>query len=217
MKKCIKCAILLSIFVTAMTASAQEVNTSMIDFAKTQIPGYLVNVPNATIELADGAFRNMMENQYGLKASKESGFRAYLNQNFRPFGTENFDIYYTVTEFGKKKSRTTQLVLIVCTGNMNAVTPANNPETDKAIKSFLAEFAPKVQAYGQRLKAEQLKQQISKIESSKNSVEKEQEKTTKQIEKLNQSLGEMAKKKADYEKQISELQAELKDIESKLP
>ncbi len=212
-----KCIILLSIFVAALTVSAQEVNTSMIDFNKTQVSGYLVNIPDATIELADGAFRNMMENRYGLKASKESGFRAYLNQNFQPFGTENFDIYYTVTEFGKKKSKTTQLVLIVCTGNMNAVTPASKPETDQAIKTFLAEFAPKVQAYGQQLKAEQLKEQIAKLEASKSSVEKEEEKATKQIEKLNQSLGEMAKKKADYENQISKLQSELKEIESKLP
>lgn len=211
-----KCILLLSIFVAALTATAQEVNTSMIDFAKTQIPGYLVNIPNATIELADGAFRNIMETRYGLKASKESGFRAYLNQSFQPFGTENYDIYYTVTEFGKKKSKTTQLVLIVCTGNMNAVTPANKPETDQAIKTFLTEFAPKVQAYGQQLKAEQLKEQIAKLEASKASVEKEQEKTTKQIEKLNQSLEEMSKKKADYDNQISKLQSELKEIEKNL-
>lgn len=196
--------------------TAQTVNTSMIDFAKTQYPGYLVNVSNASVDMVDAAFRDLLENKYALKSSKESGFRAYLNQPFSPFGGENFDIYYAVSEFGKKNNKTTQLSLIVCTGNMNAVTPSNKPETDAAIKKFLSDFAPQVEAFALKQQANALKEKISKLNSEKDSYAKDIDKTNKQIDKLKGNIEDLQKKISDKDKEIQSVQDALNDLEKKM-
>ncbi len=193
-----------------------QVNTSMIDFAKTQYPGYLVNVSNASVDMVDAAFRDLLENKYALKSSKESGFRAYLNQPFSPFGGENFDIYYMVSEFGKKNNKTTQLSLIVCTGNMNAVTPSNKPETDAAIKKFLSEFTPQVEAFALKQQANELKAKIEKLNSEKDSYAKDIDKTNKQIDKLKGNIEDLKKKISDKDNEIKNVQDALNDLEKKM-
>lgn len=193
--------------------SAQEVNTSMIDFNKSQYPGYLLNMKNASVEVVESTMRNIFENDYNLKASKEGGFRAYLNQQFAPFGSENYDIYFNVAEFGKKKNKVTQLSMIVCTGNMNAISSANNPDVDNAIRHFLKNFAPKVQAYENQQQVNALKEQLAKLENTKKSLEKDQDKTNKQIEKLNKTLEKNDQNIKETDRQIEKVKAELKEVE----
>ncbi len=208
-----KLFLLLTIALGVFALSAQEVNTSMIDFNKSQYPGYLVNIKNASIDQVDAAVRNFFENEYNLKASKEGGFRAYLNQQFAPFGSENYDIYYNVTEFGKKNKKTTQLAMIVCTGNMNAVTSANNPDVDNAIRHFLKKVTPKVEEYKSMQEVNALKAEIEKLEGTRKSLEKEQDKTNKQIDKLKSNLEKNNKKIAETDEAIAKLRAQLKGMQ----
>lgn len=196
-------------FVT-MTISAQDVKTSMITFGKSQYSGYLLNMKGASVEVVDATVRDIFETQYNLKASKESGFRAYLNQPFAPFGSENFDIYYTVSEFGKKKDKTTQVSMIVCTGNMNAITSANNPDADNAIRYFLKNIPPKVEQYNNQQEINALKEKMAKLQNTKESLEKDNDKAQKQIEKLKQNMDKNNEKIKETEKSISELQEQLK-------
>jgi len=198
-------------FVT-LTLSAQDVKTSMITFGKSQYPGYLLDVKGASVELVDATIRDMFETQYNLKASKESGFRAYLNQPFAPFGSENFDIYYTVSEYGKKKDKTTQVSMIVCTGNMNAITSANNPDADNAVRYFLKNIPPKIEQYSSQQEINALKEQLAKLQSTKESLEKDQDKTQKQIDKLKQTMEKNDAKIKETDKAISKVQEQLKAL-----
>lgn len=203
--------LLLVAFVT-LTISAQDVKTSMVNFGKSQYSGYLLNIKGASVDLVDATIRDMFETQYNLKASKESGFRAYLNQPFAPFGSENFDIYYNVSEYGKKKDKTTQVSMIVCTGNMNAITTANNPDADNAIRTFLANIPPKIEQYSNQQEINMLKEQLAKLQSTKESLEKDNDKTQKQIEKLNKNIEKNNEKIKEIEKTISKVQEQLKAL-----
>lgn len=208
-----KLFVLLTIVVIAVTASAQKLHTSMVEFGKSQYPGYLFNMKNVSVETLDATLRDIFENQYNLKASKESGFRAYRNQQFAPFGSENYDIFFNVIEFGKKKEKTTQVVLLVCKGNMNAVTPSTDPQVDAAIRKFLQKLPAKVEEYQIRKPIIEKKEQIAKLDANKQSLIKEQEKINGQIEKLQLNQNEISKKIQDNEEAISKLQAEVEALE----
>ena len=211
-----KVFVLVAVVFAAFTLSAQEVNTSMIDFGKSQYSGYLLNLKNASVDLVESTMRNLMENQYNLKASKENGYRAYLSQPFAPFGPDNYDIYFNVSEFGKKKNKTTQLAMIVTTGNMNAITSANNPDADNAIRYVLKSFAPKVSAYEVQQQINALKEQLAKLESNKKSLQKDQDKNAKQIEKIQKTMEANEKSLKETDAQINKIEQEIKELERQL-
>jgi len=194
-------------FVVAFTtaAFAQTAKESMITLGKQQLSGYLIDIPGADVKTVDAAFRDKLEKQYNLKASSESGFRAYLNQAFKPFGTENYDMYYTVTEHGKKKNKTTQLNLIVCSGNKNAITSQNNPATADYVKVFLRDFVSYVQEYVAKQNIKEMESQLAKLEKEHKALQKNGDKINKQIEKMNKDLDKNAKEIADKEKEIQNL------------
>lgn len=198
-----------AIVCTCATLSAQKVQESVIDFGKQQIAGYLVNVPSASVDLVDGAFKEKLEKEFSLKSSKENGFRAYINQNMPAFGQENYDIYYKVSEFGKKKNKTTQLTLIVSSGNMNAITSQTNPETAEKIKSFLNNFITYVEEYAKQQEINALQDQLAKLESEKASLEKEQQKINKQIEKLKKENDKVQKDLDNKSTEIKKLQEQI--------
>lgn len=203
----------MTIVVIAVTASAQKLHTSMVEFGKSQYPGYLFNLKNVSVETLDATLRDIFENQYNLKASKESGFRAYRNQQFAPFGSENYDIFFNVIVFGKKKEKTTQLVLLVCKGNMNAVTSSTDPQADAAIRKFVQNLPAKVEEYQIRKPIIEKKEQIAKLEANKQSLIKEQEKINGQIEKLQLNLKDVSNKLQENGEAISKLQAEVEALE----
>lgn len=201
--------VLIAVFCAGSALFAQKVQESIIDFGKQQVAGYLVNVPSATIELVDCTFKEKMEKGFNLKSSKENGFRAYINQNMPLFGTENYDIYYKVSEFGKKKNKMTQLSLIVCSGNMNAITSQNNPETAEKIKNFLSDLEKYVQDYSNQQEISSLEEQLKKLGSEKSSLEKEQEKNEKQITKLQ-------KAQENIKKELEKNSSETKKVEEQI-
>ena len=194
-------------FVVALTttAFAQTAKETMVNMGKQQLAGYIIDIPGADVKTVDAAFRDKLEKQYNLKASSESGFHAYLNQPFKPFGTENYDMYFTVNEFGKKKNKTSQLALIVCSGNMNTITSQNNPATADYVKVFLRDFVSYVQEYVAKQNIKEMEKQLSKLNKELKVLEKNKNKINKQIEKLNKELDKNAKDIAEKEKEIKDL------------
>ncbi len=211
-----KIFILTLVLSSALAISAQSAKESLITFGKQQLSGYIIDIPNADVSSADAAFRDKLENRYNLKGTKESGFRAYLNQPFAPFGTANYDIYYTVSEYGKKKNRTTQLSLIVCTGNMNAISSQNDPGTADYILVFLNDFVNYIDTYNLQQKATSLEDQITKLNKEKNDLEKSQSKVDKQIDKLNKEKEEYLQKVQLKNEEIEKMKSELNDVQKSL-
>lgn len=206
-----KLALLVFVIAFASMASAQTVKESMVNMGKQQLSGYLLDIPGADMKTVEAAFRDKLEKNYNLKASSESGFRAYLNQPFKPFGSANYDLYFTVSEHGKKKNKVSQLSFIVCSGNYNAITSNNDPTTADYVKVFLRDFTEYVQEYVAKQNISALESQLAKLKKEEKALNKDKDKMNKQIEKLNKGLDKNAKKLEEKEKQIDKLQ---KDIDS---
>ncbi|MCQ2283919.1 MAG: hypothetical protein MJZ57_03340 [Bacteroidales bacterium] len=211
-----KLFILLAIVCAGTALSAQKVQESVIDFGKQQVPGYLVNIQNASVDLVESAFKEKLEKEYGLKGTKESGFRAYINQNLKYIGPDNYDIYFTVGEFGKKKNKTTQLTVIVSTGNMNAITTQNNPDVADKIMKFLSDFVSYVQEYSMQQQINALNDQLSKLNNEKSGLEKDQAKNQKQIEKLQKDQEKIAKQLDQNANDIKKVEDQISTIKKQM-
>lgn len=206
-----KLALLVFVIAFASVASAQTVKESMVNMGKQQLSGYLLDIPGADMKTVEAAFRDKLEKQYNLKASSESGFRAYLNQPFKPFGSANYDLYFTVSEHGKKKNKVSQLSLIVSSGNYNAITSSTDPTTADYVKVFLRDFTAYVQEYVAKQNISALESQLAKLKKEEKALNKDKNKMNKQMEKLNKSLDKNAKQLEEKGKEIDKLQ---KDIDS---
>ncbi|MBO7648739.1 MAG: hypothetical protein J6S48_05205 [Bacteroidales bacterium] len=211
-----KLVLLAFVIAFAATASAQTVKESMVNMGKQQLSGYLIDIPGADMKTVEAAFRDKLEKQYNLKASSESGFRAYLNQPFQPFGSANYDLYFNVSEHGKKKNKVSQISLIVCSGNMNTITSQNDPTTADYVKVFLRDFVSYVQEYVAKQNLNELENQMAKLVKEKNSLEKDQTKINKQIQKLNKDLEKNAQKTVEKEEKIKDLQKEIDSAKKQL-
>ncbi|MBQ4441628.1 MAG: hypothetical protein II899_05945 [Bacteroidales bacterium] len=211
-----KLALLAFVVAFAAIASAQTAKESMVNMGKQQLSGYLLDIPGADMKTVEAAFRDKLEKQYNLKASSESGFRAYLNQPFQPFGSANYDLYFNVSEHGKKKNKVSQISLIVCSGNMNTITSQNDPTTADYVKVFLRDFVSYVQEYVAKQNLNELENQMAKLVKEKNSLEKDQTKINKQIQKLNKDLEKNAQKTVEKEEKIKDLQKEIDSAKRQL-
>ncbi|MCR4964353.1 MAG: hypothetical protein K6A41_01710 [Bacteroidales bacterium] len=211
-------------------ASAQNVKESTVSFNKTQVSGYLANINGYTMDVVDLAMRTKLEKEFGLKSSKEGSYRAYLNQPCSVFGPDSYDIYYQVSEFGKKKNRTTQVSFVLSSGNMNTITSSNNPEIARRVKNFLNDFLSTVPNFAASQEVEALEAQLEKLNKEKASLDNEIaknnksiEKAHKQIEKINKNIDKSQKKieKVDEKvakkiKEIEEVQVKIKEAKSSM-
>ncbi len=210
--------LLLTAFICSTVAlCAQNVQETNVRISKQDVSGYVLTIPATSADLVESAIKDKFENENKLKASKESGYRAYLNQPFPSFGLENYDIYYKVEEVGKKANKAAEVSLIVCSGNMNAITSQTKPETASSIKKFLEGISGYVQQYAAKQQLEEMTSQLDKLKKDKESLEKSNDKINKDIEQLNQSfeknkksIDEKETSIKDLENQISKIKAEIK-------
>ncbi len=207
---------LLTILGLVCTLSAQNVHESMIKFGKEKISGYTLSIPSANSDLVYAALRERMEKNYNMKGSKEGKFRAYLNQPFAPFGTANYDIYYNVTESGKKGAKTALLSFIVCSGNMNTITSENNPETATAIKAFLNDLGTYIHEYSLQQQANTLQEKLNKLNKDQKALEKDKAKAEKQIEKLQKEISEIDKKHQANAEEIRKIESDLNAVKNRM-
>ena len=207
---------LLVVFGLIFTLSAQNVHESPIKFGKQKISGYELSIPSANAELVYAALRERMEKNYNLKGSKEGKFRAYLNQPFAPFGSANYDMYYNVTETGKKGAKTALLSFIVSSGNMNAITSENNPETATAIKAFLNDLGTYIHEFSLQQQANTLQEKLDKLNKDQKSLEKDKAKAEKQIEKLQKEISDIDKKHQANAEEIRKIESDLNAVKNRM-
>ncbi len=204
------------VFGLIFTMSAQNVHESPIKFGKQKISGYELSIPSANSELVYAALRERMEKNYNMKGSKEGKFRAYLNQPFAPFGSANYDMYYNVTETGKKGAKTALLSFIVSSGNMNAITSENNPETATAIKAFLNDLGTYIHEFSLQQQANNLQEKLDKLNKDQKSLEKDKAKAEKQIEKLQKEISEIDKKHQANAEEIRKIESDLNAVKNRM-
>ena len=196
-----KIATLLALVCALCSLSAQRVNETVTLFGKDQLKGFTINIDNTPINIVNDAIAYKFSNAYGLKGSKKKGFQVYENQNCSAFGDARYDIYYTTNEIGKKKDKSTQVTLVVSTGNMNCVTFSNDPRTSRNIVLFMEGLDQDVEAYKTKLRIEELKDDLANLEKERQSLEKDKQKV---LDKLESTNSEIKKISDDIEKKTSE-------------
>jgi valyl-tRNA synthetase len=204
-------------------ASAQNVKESTVKFNKTQVSGYLANINGYTMDVVDLAMRTKLEKEFQLKASKEGSFRAYLNQPCATFGPDSYDIYYQVSEFGKKKNKTTQISFIITKGNMNAITSSTDPDIARRVKNFLDDFLATVPSFAISQQIEALEAELAKLQKEKASLDNEVAKNNKaiakenkKIEKINKNIEKSQKKIEKLGEKIEKKQVEIDGVQAKI-
>lgn len=185
MKKLLAFLILVFVF---GSLSAQKVNETVTLFGKDQLTGFTTNISQATPEIVEQALANKFEKDFSLKGSKKKGYYVYMNQAIPVFGEARYDLYFTTTEIGKKKNKSTQVTLVVSTGNQNCISFSSDPRTSRNIVSFLETLPNDVDAYKKNLRINELKESIASLEKDKASLEKDQEKVKAKVSKTNEEM-----------------------------
>lgn len=183
-----KIFVLLTLVGVISSLSAQRVNETITMFGKDQLSGFTTNISQATPEIVEQALANKFEKDYALKGSKKKGYYVYLNQPCPAFGEARYDLYFMASEVGKKKNKSTQVNLVVSTGNQNCITFSNDPRTSRNIVAFLENLQTDVDKYNRVLKINELKNAIDNLEKDRLALEKDQEKMKDKINKTNEDM-----------------------------
>lgn len=212
--------VLAAILFAAFTMQAQRENvqeTTIKMTKKTHVSGYTVNMTNYDADAIENALKQKFEKENKMKGSKgDGGFRAYLNQPFVEFGPAQYDIYWRVEEIGKKNNTSLELQMIVSSGNMNAITSRNNPETAAKVKMFLADFVKYVKEYTLNQQLNTLNSQLEKLNDEKKSILDKQTKAEKEIEKLQKDIDKQNEDINNFKKQASDKDASIKELEDQI-
>lgn len=183
-----KILVLLTLVSVLCSLSAQKVNETVIMYGKDQLTGFTTNIAQASPEIVEQALANKLEKDFALKGSKKKGYYVYLNQPCPSFGEARYDLYFMASEVGKKKNRSTQINLVVSTGNQNCITFANDPRTSRNIVTFLENLQTDVDKYNNTLKISELTTLIDNLDKDRLSLEKDQEKVKDKINKTNNDM-----------------------------
>ena len=158
-----KLFVLLTLVFVLGSLSAQKVNETVTMFGKDQLTGFTTNISQATPEIVEQALANKFEKEFLLKGSKKKGYYVYQNQACPAFGEARYDLYFNTAEVGKKKNKSTQVTLVVSTGNQNCVSFSNDPRTSRNIVAFLEKLQSDVDAYNTVLKINELKESLQNL------------------------------------------------------
>lgn len=214
-----KLFVLAAVLFAAFTMQAQNVQETSVKMSKkVSVQGYSVSITTADVATIESALKEKFEKDYKMKGSKaDGGFRAYLAQPFADFGMSNYDIYWKVEEPSKKSNTNYPTIfMIVSSGNMNAITSQNNPETAAKVKIFLTDFVRYIKEYTLNQQLNTLNGQLEKLNSEKSSLLDKQTKTEKDIEKLQSEIEKNQKDVETYKKQISDKDASIKELEEQI-
>lgn len=222
MKKILALVVFASAF---CSLSAQKVNETVVLYGKEQIKGFTINIYDNSPEIVEGALVDKFETQYKLKGSKKKGYHVYENQTCDAFGDARYDIYFTTAEVGKKKDRTTQVILVVSTGNLNCITFSNDPRSSRNIVAFLENLNKDIENYKLKLRIEELRNNLDKLNKERQSLLKEQTKlqekrntTDAEVKRLTEQIGQTsnAEEKESLQKNLKSSQKTLQNLDEKL-
>lgn len=222
MKKILVLVVIASAF---FSLSAQKVNETVVLYGKEQIKGFTINIYDNSADIVEGALADKFETYYKLKGSKKKGYHVYENQTCDAFGDARYDIYFTTTEVGKKKDKTTQVVLVVSTGNLNCITFSNDPRSSRNIVAFLENLNKDIEAYKIKLRIEELRNNLNNLNKDRQSLLKEQTKlqekrnvTDEEVKRLTEQIEQTTspEEKEPLQKNLKSAQKSLQNLDEKL-
>jgi len=205
--------------------SAQKVSETVVLYGKEQIKGFTINIYDNSPDIVEGAIADKFETQYRLKGSKKKGYHVYENQTCDAFGDARYDIYFTTAEVGKKKDKTTQVILVVSTGNLNCITFSNDPRSSRNIVAFLENLNKDIEAYKIKLRIEELRNNLNNLNKEQQSLLKEQTKlqekrnvTDQEIKALTTQIDQTTneEEKQSLQKKLQSAEKSMQSLDEKL-
>jgi len=192
-----KISLILSfVFCCTLFSFAQSVQEQQVTFEKTQVPGYVVRT-NYSADIVNGAVTQKWEKGFGLKASKVSGYKAFLAQKLQTISDQNLDVYVMAKETGKKNAKVTEVTVLVSTGNNNFVSSYNNPDMSAKIKAAVADLIAFTAVYAVEQAVTLNNNNINKLNSEVQKLESEKQKLQKQLNDVDKKIND---KKVEIEK-----------------
>ena len=188
--------ILSLVFCFVAFSFAQSVQEEQVSFEKTQVPGFVVRTNHSVADIT-GAVEQKWEKGWGLKASKASGYKAFLSQKMPTISDQNLDVYVGVKETGKKNAKVTELTVLVSTGNNNFVSSYNNADMAARIKDAITELVEFTAVYSVEQAVTVNNNNINKLNTETQKLESEKQKLQKQINDIDKKISD---KKVEIEK-----------------
>lgn len=186
-------------------AFAQNVTEGNVSFNKSELNGFIINIPGVDSKTAVAAMQEYFSEQSFAKPKTESKFTVYKAQRFTLFGEGSYDIYFNAVDKGKKKDQSVDINLICSMGNMNVVSSNGDATTAANVRNFM-EKCPKI------IEKYQLKQKIEQLKKDMEKAQKEKEKNEKAIKKLQDAMSKATENQNSVIKQYQEYQDLLKSF-----
>ena len=182
---------------------AQYVSESTVTLLKTQVNGFIINVPKADSKSATAAITELMAEHGLAKPKTEDKYTTYKAQKIAAIGDGTYDIYFKAVQKGKKKNVSSDIILVCSWGNLNTISSSNDNNVANNIKTFMSKFPSAVEKYMLKQKIEDLKKEIEK-------ANKEKAKQDKEIKKLQDKIAKANEKHSGLDKQLQDAMNALK-------
>ncbi len=186
-------------------AFAQQVSEAQVTILKTNVNGFIINIPNVDSKAADAAITEFLAEKGLVKPKTEDKYNAYKAQKFSYIGDGTYDIYFKAVQKGKKKDLSSDIIFICSLGNLNTISSVNNPDAAENIKVLMAKFTKAVEKYQLKQKIEDLKKEIEK-------ANKEKAKNDKEIKKLQEKIAKATDKHKGLNTQLEDANNMLKNF-----
>lgn len=203
-----KIALVLVALLFSFTFSfAQTVQEQQVTMGKLPATAFTLKTMHSPAVM-EGAIQQKLEKGMGLKASKYSGYKAFLAQQFPTISNQNLDVYFKSEEVGKKADKVTVVYMLVSTGNNNFITTANDAATAEKIKLYLADVVAYAAEY-------ELEQNIINNTNNIKKLEGEQKKLESNKQKMQKQMNELEKQISDKQLEIDKLKEENAKLQQK--
>lgn len=195
----------LALVVSVSFAFAQQVSEGQVTISKTNVNGFILNIPNVDSKAANAAVTEFLAEKGLVKPKTEDKYNAYKAQKFSYIGDGTYDIYFKAVQKGKKKDLSSDIIFICSLGNLNTISSVNNPDAAENIKVLMGKFTQAVERYQLKQKIEDLKKQIEQ-------ANKEKAKNDKEIKKLQDKIAKATEKHKGLNTQLEDANNMLKNF-----
>ncbi len=209
MKKIFAALALMFVFNFSNAQTADEQKAPWIDGDQN---AFTIDIPS-TVDNVEGALKQRLASEGGLKVSTKKGFITCLAANWSKISSSTMDYYFKV----KKSSGGHVIVYIFASkGYNNFITSAANPDEAGHAKDFLYSMINETKRYELNLALVDMSKKIKSANDDMDDLVKQQRKLEDKIKDLNKSLDENHNNQNKKSKEIDNLKNQLADLQSKL-
>jgi hypothetical protein len=147
--------LLMIVLVTGIIAARAQSSSTTIQFNDKMRPALVVELPNSTADAEGTILQKLKETGYNhetqghlfWKKNKIDGFYVFNNVLLPSLSNQEMDMYFKVIQKNKEEKNSSNLYLLVSSGNENFASPEGDTTLWNSSKMFLNSFVEKTTAY----------------------------------------------------------------------